>query len=53
MALVAILHVCSWLLLATGIFQVVVSKMGDFRYVRHETRALNSPHRCMLPTQGN
>ncbi|CAN0159701.1 unnamed protein product [Pylaiella littoralis] len=33
--LVRILHVCSWLLLATGMFQIVMSKMGDFKYPLH------------------
>lgn len=32
-ALVAIMHVCSWLLMATGMFQIVVAKCADFRYV--------------------
>lgn len=32
-SLVLILNVCSWLLLATGMFQVVVSKMSDFEWV--------------------
>lgn len=34
MALVAIMHVCAWMLLATGMFQIVVAKSADFRYVR-------------------
>lgn len=40
MALVVILRVCSWLLLATGMFQIVVSKLGDFRFVRDVCRTV-------------
>lgn len=33
--LVAILHVCAWMLLVTGMFQIVVSKLGNFRFVSY------------------
>ncbi|CAB1113101.1 unnamed protein product [Ectocarpus sp. CCAP 1310/34] len=34
-ALVAIMHVCGWLLIAAGMFQIVMSKCADFRYPLH------------------
>ena len=29
-----ILHICAWFLLAAGMFQIVLSKSSDFKYVR-------------------
>lgn len=34
MSLVAVLNVCAWLLVATGLFQIVVSKLSKFQWVR-------------------
>lgn len=33
MSLVAVLNVCAWLLMATGLFQVVISKLSKFQWV--------------------
>ena len=37
-SLVAILNVCAWLLVATGLFQIVISKLSKFQWVSERER---------------